>query len=191
MGVVACQGGWLTVVDTDAGGWDTAQRIAMLERCDDDVAALLMAIKAFTPAEVRDMAPALGVPDVDDLRELTLTVVIAARRMDSRAEEVIRAWSVAWSRNPRDTTRRYLEFKRRRERSSMTKSPDVQGPHSTWTFFGHWDNDKIVVEYVLPGEVEDHRVDTGAWPEGLWAASGSGTTQKEAMASVIAEYEQR
>ena len=59
----------------------------------------------------------------------------------------------------------------------------------TWTFVGHWDNDRIIVEYVLPGEVVDVREDTGFWEQGLWAASGTGTDQDATMADVIAEYE--
>ena len=59
----------------------------------------------------------------------------------------------------------------------------------TWTFVGHWEGDEIVVEYVLPGEQEDQREDVGYWPEGLFAASGTGATQEEALAAVRAEYE--
>lgn len=59
----------------------------------------------------------------------------------------------------------------------------------TWTFVGHWENDEIVVEYVLAGEVEDDREDDGEWDQGLWAASGTGTDIDEARAAVIAEYE--
>jgi hypothetical protein len=58
-----------------------------------------------------------------------------------------------------------------------------------WTFFGHWYQDRIVVEYHTPGEVNDDRVDTGAWEQGLWAASGEAATVEEAQAAVIAEYE--
>ena len=60
---------------------------------------------------------------------------------------------------------------------------------STWTFVGHWENSEIVVEYVLEGEQQDQRVDAGYWEEGLFAASGDGTTQDEALAAVRAEYE--
>lgn len=59
----------------------------------------------------------------------------------------------------------------------------------TWTFVGHWENDRIVVEYVLPGEVPDDRIDTGYWEQGLWAASGTGTDMEATQAAVIAEYE--
>jgi hypothetical protein len=60
---------------------------------------------------------------------------------------------------------------------------------STWTFFGHWEDDRVVVEYSMPGVVEDQRQDLGFWPQGLWAASGSGPTQDQARASTVAEYE--
>jgi hypothetical protein len=59
----------------------------------------------------------------------------------------------------------------------------------TWTFVGHWEDDRIVVEYVLPGQVEDDRIDTGYWEQGLWAASGTGTDMAVTQAAVIAEYE--
>ncbi len=59
----------------------------------------------------------------------------------------------------------------------------------TWTFCGHWEDGRIVVDYVLPGEVADERIDTGRWEQGLWAAAGSGSNVHEAMAATIAEYE--
>jgi hypothetical protein len=59
---------------------------------------------------------------------------------------------------------------------------------TTWTFVGHWEDDAIVVEYVLVGVVQDMRVDTGYWGQGLWAASGTGDTIDEAQANAIAEY---
>ncbi len=59
----------------------------------------------------------------------------------------------------------------------------------TWTFCGHWEEDRIVIDYVLPGRVPDERIDTGRWSQGLWAASGAGTDMHAAMAATIAEYE--
>ncbi|AYQ99119.1 hypothetical protein PBI_BABOJAY_139 [Mycobacterium phage BaboJay] len=58
-----------------------------------------------------------------------------------------------------------------------------------WTFFGHWEDDHIVVDYITPGEHEDDREDTGRWEQGLFAASASGATIAEAEAAVRAEYE--
>jgi hypothetical protein len=63
-------------------------------------------------------------------------------------------------------------------------------PPTAWTFCGHWDNGRIVVDDVLPGEVSDDRQDGGTWPKGLWAAAGSGTTVEEAQAAVIAAYQE-
>lgn len=62
-------------------------------------------------------------------------------------------------------------------------------PPTAWTFCGHWDNGRIVVDYILPGEVADDRQDGGTWPEGLWAAAGSGATVDQAQAAVIAAYQ--
>lgn len=59
----------------------------------------------------------------------------------------------------------------------------------TWTFFGHWENDRIVVEYAIPGLVDDPREDVGHWEQGLWADAASGATREEAQAAAIAEYE--
>lgn len=59
----------------------------------------------------------------------------------------------------------------------------------TWTFCGHWAGDRLVVEYALPGIEQDHREDLGYWPEGLWAAAGSGVTIEEAERAAVEEYE--
>lgn len=69
--------------------------------------------------------------------------------------------------------------------STTPHTPEQQ----TWTFLGHWENDRIVVEYVLPGHVQDDRVDTGRWEQGLWAASATATTMAVAQAAAIAPYE--
>lgn len=59
----------------------------------------------------------------------------------------------------------------------------------TWTFFGHWEDDHIVVDYAVPGEVDDIRVDTGKHEQGLWAASASGPTFEAAQAAAVEEYD--
>lgn len=59
----------------------------------------------------------------------------------------------------------------------------------TWTFVGHWEDDRIVIDYVLDGEQEDDREDVGEWEQGLWAASASGATIAEAEAAAVDEYE--
>lgn len=60
---------------------------------------------------------------------------------------------------------------------------------SVWTFCGHWDADTIVIDYVLPGQVQDDRDDdNGEYPEGLWADSGQGATVEEARANALAAY---
>jgi len=60
---------------------------------------------------------------------------------------------------------------------------------NAWTFVGHWEDDRVVVEYGEEGEAEDRRVDTGRWEQGLFAASASGRTVEEAEAKMRAEYE--
>ncbi len=59
----------------------------------------------------------------------------------------------------------------------------------TYTVIGYWENDKIVVENVLPGRREDKRPNTFKWDQGLFAASADGETIEEAIAAVRAEYE--
>jgi hypothetical protein len=59
----------------------------------------------------------------------------------------------------------------------------------TWTFFGHWDESRIVVEYILQGQVQDDREDDGYWDQGLWCDSGTGATLEEARRNAIAPYE--
>jgi hypothetical protein len=59
----------------------------------------------------------------------------------------------------------------------------------TWTFFGHWENDALAIEYTVEGVVEDLRVDTGYWEEGLWCDSATAETEDEALAALREEYE--
>lgn len=63
-------------------------------------------------------------------------------------------------------------------------------PSETWTFFGHWEHDRVMVEYVLPGEQQDLREDAGYWEQGLWAASNSGATKETAQEEIVAKCEQ-
>jgi hypothetical protein len=63
-------------------------------------------------------------------------------------------------------------------------------PEQTWTFVGHWENDRIVVEYILNGEQVDPREDTGYWEQGLFAEAESGFTQEDALDKLRAKYEE-
>lgn len=60
----------------------------------------------------------------------------------------------------------------------------------TWTFMGHWnDADELELDYYVPGEVEDMRVDVGRYEGGLFADSASGTSPEAAWAALRKEYE--
>lgn len=59
----------------------------------------------------------------------------------------------------------------------------------TWTFFGHWHNDRLHVEDALDGSVDDVRADTGRHEQGLWAAAASGPSKAVAEQIAVAEYE--
>ncbi len=72
--------------------------------------------------------------------------------------------------------------------TDMVSADITPAGERTWTFFGHWRNDTIVVEYEEPGTVRDDRVDTGTHEQGLWAASGTGRTLDEARRNALAEY---
>lgn len=74
-------------------------------------------------------------------------------------------------------------------RSIIDQTAKHHNVQYTWTFFGHWENDKIIVEYSAPGEIEDDRENDGTWEEGLWAASGTGATEAEARQNAVEEYE--
>jgi hypothetical protein len=80
--------------------------------------------------------------------------------------------------------------------AATTEAPapaiEAPAPDAEWTgmFVGHWENDEIVVEYVLPIDEPDLREDDGEWEQGLFAAPGRGATYDEALAAVRAEYEQ-
>lgn len=69
--------------------------------------------------------------------------------------------------------------------TDMTTATDT----GTWTVIGHWKDDRIVVEKVLPGAHNDHRPEDGTWEQGLFAASAEAKTLEEAIALVRAEYE--
>lgn len=67
---------------------------------------------------------------------------------------------------------------------------DVTNPRAgeqAWTFFGHWASNSIVIEHAVSGVHDNVWPDAGDHEEGLWAASGTGTTI-EAAAAVVAEY---
>lgn len=70
-------------------------------------------------------------------------------------------------------------------------SPHIVGEATAvWTFFGHWEDDRIVMDLVLPGEHEDTRqADDEKWPEGLWCDTGRGADVDEARADAVAGYE--
>lgn len=67
-------------------------------------------------------------------------------------------------------------------------NPTADGQQD-WTFVGHWDEDEIVIEYILPGRVPDYRIDNGYWEQSLWCDSGTGTDLATVMAAVIDEAE--
>lgn len=73
--------------------------------------------------------------------------------------------------------------------NATATTSDQSQQTNTWTFVGHWENDEIVVEYIVPGEYQDPRVETGYWPEGLFCASAEGRNEEQALAAVRAEYE--
>ncbi len=66
----------------------------------------------------------------------------------------------------------------------------MTGETRTYTFFGHWENDRIVVTEYAEGVHEDDRPDTGEYDEGLWAASGTGATVAAAEADARSEYDE-
>lgn len=64
------------------------------------------------------------------------------------------------------------------------------GAPRTWTFFGHWEGDEIEIDWVQPGEHDDHRPTSECpWPEGWWCDSATGMTEAEAQERAIAPYE--
>lgn len=75
------------------------------------------------------------------------------------------------------------------QHSTFTTPVFTPDPEPTWTFCGHWDGSRVVIEYELPGEVADQRVDVGQHPEGLWASSYSAPTLELAQALAPLEYE--
>lgn len=63
------------------------------------------------------------------------------------------------------------------------------GQEKTFTAFGVWDeDDRLVIDWVLPGDHEDHRPEfvTGGQS---WCASTTATTEAEARAQLLNEYD--
>lgn len=72
--------------------------------------------------------------------------------------------------------------------AEQPNAPTSVDEPKTWTFFGHWNNDELEIEYAIPGEVSDERIGLGFWDEGLWCDSGTGATIEEAQAAARAPY---
>lgn len=58
----------------------------------------------------------------------------------------------------------------------------------TFTWFGHWDEDELVLEYAVAGDIEDDRPDFDEEGYQAFAASGTGATAQLAMLAVLGEY---
>lgn len=59
----------------------------------------------------------------------------------------------------------------------------------TWTFYGHWDQDELVIDHASLGSHEDVYPDQGLWDGGSFADTGTGCTLEEAEADLRAQYE--
>ena len=92
---------------------------------------------------------------------------------------------------PNSTIHYAVEQARRAVKTLEAKAGTVTtAPPTEWTFMGHWRGSRIVVDYVVPGVVNDDRDDgEGIFPDGLWAGSGGGATVEEAEENAKAEYE--
>lgn len=130
--------------------------------------------------EYVDAAEPFGVMDADDLRDRSPED--AARFTDGHLAIVHH--SGGFDGAAVIGTREELTAHYRRVLAFLEREVD------TWTFCGHWEGSRIVVDYVLPGRVEDRREDgSGQFPDGLWAAVASAPTVEEAQAAAVAEYE--
>jgi hypothetical protein len=96
------------VDDGDSGHWAPGNLLRMLAASTDDVSAFMLAVNALHPGEIRSLSPILGLPDIDDLRELTLLTVITARHLGDAAAAEIRAWAGLWRGNRTAAVRNYL-----------------------------------------------------------------------------------
>jgi hypothetical protein len=83
-----------------------------------------------------------------------------------------------------EDARRALQVLSRTAATVQTAAPTI------WTFMGHWEDDEIVVDFAVPGKVQDDRQDERhAWPQGLWADHGEGAAREQAQAAAIAAYQ--
>jgi hypothetical protein len=91
---------------------------------------------------------------------------------------------------PDSTINDAVENARRALRTLSREANTIRTAEPTcWTFMGHWEDGEIVVDYAVPGTVQDDREDNAvSWPEGLWAGHGEGATGEQALADAIAFY---
>lgn len=88
--------------------WSTDHTYQMLSLCDDDVAAYLIACKAYYPNELRALAGAVGLDHgVGSLRELTVQVVVQVRGLNAEAELNLRRFALVAARDPRQAAADY------------------------------------------------------------------------------------
>lgn len=59
----------------------------------------------------------------------------------------------------------------------------------TWTFYGHWLDDELIIDHASIGSHDDVYPDGGVWEQGPFADSGTGYTIEEAEGEVRARYE--
>lgn len=58
----------------------------------------------------------------------------------------------------------------------------------TWTFYGHWDEDRLVIDHASLGAHEDVYPDDGSWEGGSFADTGTGRTIGEAESDLRQQY---
>jgi len=75
-----------------------------------------------------------------------------------------------------------------KKNDEATATLDAAAEGKTFTCFGRWVDDEIVIDYTVEGDIEDHRPDSvGGYQS--FCASGTGLTAEDVEEDVMDEYD--
>lgn len=88
--------------------WTPVRMVRMIRAADDDAAGFLIVRNALTPDEVRLLARLLKRRADDDIREVSIRVTVALRRLNPIEEALLRRFAAGMATDRAATARAYL-----------------------------------------------------------------------------------